>query len=87
LLLYGRAVSGCCKPNVDRTRPITIFESLKDNFIELFGEAAYNAALTDIMAGRDAVVPVPDNVIRSFEEEMEWERKKMVPLPRTKRRD
>lgn len=54
LVLHGRALVGCCKPNYTPGSGPSIFEHLGANLITMFGDDQYRRALASIKAERDS---------------------------------
>jgi hypothetical protein len=43
-----------------------LIDALRDNFIALFGEEQYTKLRADVVAGRDGVVEVPDDIYHAY---------------------
>lgn len=80
LVLHGRALLGCCKPNYKRGGK-TIFEQLKDNLIILFGEEQYTRVAADLKDNRDSYFTVTTNFEKQQQIEKEWQRDNIIPKP------
>lgn len=84
LHLYGRALLSCCKPNIKRDINLTIAETNKNNFIELFGENQYDKILYKMTIEKDIPLVVSDDILKAYEIERKLEQECKIPIPRTK---
>lgn len=80
LVVHHRAITGHCKSNYKQGP--TIIESMRTELGVMFGSEETERIIGEILAGRDAIVDVPNHIVRSMKIESEWEQANLPPKAR-----